>query len=92
MLLTGLTTRTMSTVVKASESKENNQVKEQNEISGIRKSIIPDNFRFVYPEFLPDPKIEFRNPVREKLERMDMLNRRQAFFPTTFLGFSLSCC
>lgn len=70
----------MSTIPKASESKKSDQVKEQNETSGIRKTVIPDNYRFVYPEFLPDPKIEFRNPIREKLERMDMLNRRQVFF------------
>lgn len=41
-----------------------------------RNPPIPSNFRFIYPEFLPDPKIEFRNPIREKLERFDMLNRR----------------
>lgn len=37
---------------------------------------IPPNSRFVYPEFLPDPDPKFRNPIREKLERMDMINRR----------------
>ncbi|XP_055613721.1 39S ribosomal protein L19, mitochondrial [Uranotaenia lowii] len=41
-----------------------------------RKSIIPPDYRFVYQEFLPDPKIEWRNPIREKLERMDMIDRR----------------
>jgi large subunit ribosomal protein L19 len=30
----------------------------------------------VYPEFLPDPRLDHRNKLREKLERMDMLNRR----------------
>lgn len=39
-------------------------------------SIVPPEYRFIYPEFLPDPKIEWRNPIREKLERMDMLKRR----------------
>lgn len=38
--------------------------------------LIPPNYRHVYPEFLPDPKVEWRNPVREKLERLDMLDRR----------------
>jgi large subunit ribosomal protein L19 len=33
-------------------------------------------YRYVYPEFLPDPTTKFRNRIREKLERMDMLNRR----------------
>lgn len=30
----------------------------------------------MYPEFLPDPKPEWRNLIREKLERKDMLARR----------------
>jgi large subunit ribosomal protein L19 len=30
----------------------------------------------VYPEFLPDPRVDRRNSLREKLERIDMLNRR----------------
>jgi len=30
----------------------------------------------VYPEFLPDPNLEWRNKIREKLERIDMIKRR----------------
>lgn len=41
-----------------------------------RRQIAPPEYRLIYPEFLPDPKIEWRNPIREKLERMDMMNRR----------------
>lgn len=41
-----------------------------------RKPIVPRDYRLMYPEFLPDPKIEWRNPIREKLERLDMLQRR----------------
>lgn len=37
---------------------------------------IPNEFRHIYPEFLPDPKMEWRNPIREKIERLDMLDRR----------------
>ncbi|XP_033244803.1 uncharacterized protein LOC117187074 [Drosophila miranda] len=37
----------------------------------VRKPIVPSNYRFIYPEFLPDPKVEWRNPIREKLERSD---------------------
>ncbi|KAL9889969.1 large ribosomal subunit protein bL19m-like isoform 2-T4 [Glossina fuscipes fuscipes] len=33
-----------------------------------RKPVIPANCRFIYPEFLPNRKIEWRNPIREKLE------------------------
>lgn len=37
---------------------------------------IPNEYRHIYPEFLPDPKMEWRNPIREKIERLDMLDRR----------------
>lgn len=37
---------------------------------------VPSNSRFVYPEFLPDPEPKYRNPIKEKLERLDMLSRR----------------
>ena len=33
-------------------------------------------FRYVYPEFLPDPNLKYRNKIKEKLERLDMLHRR----------------
>jgi hypothetical protein len=50
------------------------KTKEENIVG--RKNVVPLECRFVYPEFLPDPKVEHRNTLREKLERMDMLNRR----------------
>lgn len=34
------------------------------------------HYRFVYPEFLPDPQVEYRHPIKEKIERQDMLKRR----------------
>lgn len=37
---------------------------------------IPQNYRYTYPEFLPDPHLWFRNPVREQIERQDMIDRR----------------
>jgi len=56
-----------------------------------RKPIIPSNYRFVYPEFLPDPKVEWRNPIREKLERLDMLDRRkQIDLPEFYVGSVLA--
>lgn len=42
----------------------------------VRKTVAPTDYRFIYPEFLPDPKVEWRNVVREKLERLDMVSRR----------------
>ncbi|EDW38211.1 GL12468 [Drosophila persimilis] len=53
----------------------------------VRKPIVPSNYRFIYPEFLPDPKVEWRNPIREKLERLDMLDRRrQIDLPEFYVG------
>lgn len=52
-----------------------------------RKSVVPSNSRFIYPEFLPDPKIEWRNSLREKLERMDMIQRRKHIdIPEFYVG------
>ncbi|XP_050307745.1 39S ribosomal protein L19, mitochondrial [Anthonomus grandis grandis] len=48
-------------------------------------------YRHVYPEFLPDPKIEFRNSLREKLERADMVARRtQIDIPEFYVGSILA--
>lgn len=52
-----------------------------------RKSVVPTNCRYVYPEFLPDPKMEWRNSLREKLERMDMIQRRKHIdIPEFYVG------
>lgn len=52
-----------------------------------RKSVIPSNCRYMYPEFLPDPKMEWRNSLREKLERMDMIQRRKNIdIPEFYVG------
>lgn len=49
--------------------------------------MVPSNYRFIYPEFLPDPKVEWRNAVREKLERLDMMKRRsQVEIPEFYVG------
>ncbi|XP_071445675.1 large ribosomal subunit protein bL19m [Hetaerina americana] len=57
----------------------------------IRKPVAPASYRFIYPEFLPDPKIEWRNLIREKLERKDMLMRRaQIDIPEFYVGSILA--
>ena len=33
--------------------------------------------RFIFPEFLPDPEPSFRNSVAERLQRKDMIARRE---------------
>ncbi|XP_055387588.1 39S ribosomal protein L19, mitochondrial [Condylostylus longicornis] len=56
-----------------------------------RKPIVPPEFRFIYPEFLPDPNIKWRNGIREKLERIDMLNRRANIdIPEFYVGSILA--
>lgn len=46
--------------------------------------------RFKYPEFLPHPYIPWRHPIREKLERSDMLKRRSNItIPEFYVGWYL---
>lgn len=57
------------------------------------ESMLPalQKYRYIYPEFLPDPKLEFRNAVREKLERIDMLKRRSILnIPEFYVGSIIS--
>jgi len=45
------------------------------------------DYRFVFPEFLPDPNPKFRNPLSEKLQRKDMLTRRELVeIPEFYVG------
>ncbi|XP_076047637.1 mitochondrial ribosomal protein L19 isoform X2 [Oratosquilla oratoria] len=49
--------------------------------------VVPEDFRHVYPEFLPDPNPEWRNNLRERLERQDMLARRSVInIPEFYVG------
>ncbi|XP_017876881.1 39S ribosomal protein L19, mitochondrial [Ceratina calcarata] len=49
------------------------------------------NYRFIYPEFLPDPNPLHRNSMREKLERIDMLARRSVLsVPEFYVGSILA--
>ncbi|CAM1295747.1 MRPL19 (predicted), partial [Pycnogonum litorale] len=44
-------------------------------------------YRFFYPEFLPDPTMNQRHAIREKLERTDMLRRRRVLeIPEFYVG------
>lgn len=43
--------------------------------------------RKVYPEFLPDPMPEYRNRLKEKIEREEMLKRRDVLpIPEFYVG------
>ncbi|KAL1436562.1 hypothetical protein MTO96_049465 [Rhipicephalus appendiculatus] len=54
------------------------------------RSKLPDklvDYRFIYPEFLPETDFSLRNAIREKLERKDMLNRRSVIeIPEFYVG------
>ncbi|TRY75198.1 hypothetical protein TCAL_00647 [Tigriopus californicus] len=55
--------------------------------SGQHRSIRRRDFRFIFPEFLPDPNSEFRQPLAEKLARQDLLRRRaQVEIPEFYVG------
>ncbi|XP_031831449.1 mitochondrial ribosomal protein L19 [Nomia melanderi] len=46
-----------------------------------------ERYRFIYPEFLPDPNSLHRNSLTEKLERLDMLARRSVInIPEFYVG------
>lgn len=52
-----------------------------------REPAVDPDIRFKYPEFLPHPYMKWRNPIREKLERADMLNRRKyLIIPEFYVG------
>ncbi|KAK0098450.1 hypothetical protein PV326_008213 [Microctonus aethiopoides] len=53
--------------------------------------MVPSEYRYVYPEFLPDPSPAHRNSLREKLERMDMVARRTIIdIPEFYVGSILA--
>lgn len=55
-----------------------NQQEDIDEMMAASKSRLQKllNMRFAYPEFLPDPNMRYRNKIRERMERKDMLARR----------------
>lgn len=47
----------------------------------------PRDYRFVMPEFLPDPDFRYRDKVLEKMERRDMMRRRAVIdIPEFYVG------
>nr|CAH0102928.1 unnamed protein product [Daphnia galeata] len=75
----------VETSEEAGEKSVSNQ--KNSDESGTTVVVAPPEFRFMYPEFLPDPKMERRNKLKEKLERMDMLQRRSVIeIPEFYTG------
>jgi len=53
------------------------------------------DYRFIFPEFLPDPEPSFRNSVAERLQRKDMIARREVveipeFYVGTIMAVTIS--
>ena len=74
----------VNSVAKFSSSKKNKSevaVKESENKETARTDINDEklsrrDYRFIFPEFLPDPNLDFRNPIAEKLHRKDLIARR----------------
>lgn len=81
--------KVFSTLRQQKTQLEDNNSKMENNNSNDSLSFV--NYRFIYPEFLPDPNPLYRNSMREKLERMDMLNRRSVLnIPEFYVGSILA--
>ena len=62
------------------------------EQNSTEKKLSRRDYRFIFPEFLPDPNPSFRNALAEKLQRKDLLSRRnQVEIPGTSYISSLHC-
>ncbi|CAG0921149.1 unnamed protein product, partial [Notodromas monacha] len=52
-----------------------------------KDALPPAEYRQIFPEFLPNPRLDWRNKLREKLERADMLQRRKHIeIPEFYVG------
>lgn len=61
----------------------------------VKRMLERRNYRFAFPEFLPDPDPLYRNPIVEHLSRRDMLKRRQKvdipeFYVGSVVGVTMS--
>ena len=65
--------------------------KKKSRKNAFNSSFVPQEFRFQYQEFLPDPAQRFRSPVLERLMRREMLERRtQIHIPEFYVGSVLA--
>ncbi|RZF34922.1 hypothetical protein LSTR_LSTR011416 [Laodelphax striatellus] len=88
--------RNLTRMISSSAStKEAQKAEEKKQPESSATDLMPapalNRARFVYPEFLPDPKMEWRNLIREKLERSDMMKRRRNIdIPEFYVGSVLA--
>lgn len=81
--------RVLSTLPETVEKSPKSQEATEEQRSSIRDNASNPKlaYRHIYPEFLPDPNPKWRNSLREKLERADMLKRRnQIDIPEFYVG------
>lgn len=63
------------------------KIKKCNDFVLKKRYTVPPELRLVLPDFMPEPDFSRRNPIAEKLERMDMLRRRQVIdIPEFYVG------
>ncbi|XP_072933496.1 large ribosomal subunit protein bL19m [Epargyreus clarus] len=86
--------RVLSTVPEKVENSADEDEKVEVRKPAVRRTRLVNpllEYRKVYPEFLPDPNPLWRNSLREKLERIDMLSRRkQVDLPEFYVGSILA--
>ncbi|XP_063529506.1 large ribosomal subunit protein bL19m [Cydia strobilella] len=81
--------RFLSSLPEKAEAVQDEKPRRMGRKSGNRNAAL--EFRHAYPEFLPDPNPKWRNSLREKLERADMLKRRnQIDIPEFYVGSILA--
>lgn len=68
----GIRSHSSNVKTKAETNDASNSTESPKFVDGQTKS----HYRFIYPEFLPDPNMEYRHPIKEKIERQDLLKRR----------------
>ena len=64
--------RLSSSVQRFNQSETESEKADQSKADKLSK---PD-YRYIFPEFLPDPNPEFRNALAERLQRKDLITRR----------------
>lgn len=47
-----------------------------------------ETYRFKYPDFLPEPDVKYRQPIKEKIQREEMIKRRKFIhIPGIYLNY-----
>jgi len=83
--------RISSSVQRFNQSETESEKVDQSKADKLSK---PD-YRYIFPEFLPDPNPEFRNALAERLQRKDLITRRNhveipEFYVGSFMAVTVS--